>query len=483
MEPASPTSAPRAGTAVADPPRTPSLLRLVAFLCVYFLFQPFAFLVPNAMGLVAAVWPAAGVALAALLLSSRRDWPALLALFFVAGIGANLTIGRPWPACVGFMVANLCETASAALLMTKWCGTTIRFRRLKDMLSLLAAATLLNVLISFIGAGTATIWSRCNFWLFYRTWWIAHGLGLLLLTPAIVVWATGWKVLLEPPRRRLIERVVLLAITIATGMLVFHPALLYLPIPIGPYVLFAMVVWSGTRFGPLATSTLVLILAPMAIGLEVMGVGRSPWGITDPASRVFSTQLFFGVLATTGMVLASGLAEQQHAQKKLRESEFRYRNLFNGMMEGFALCEMRYKDGKAVDFKYLQVNEAFQKLTGLADVAGKWVSEVIPGLRESNPGLLEVYGRVASTGKPERFEEYLATARPDRNGSGARPNAKGIFAKHIAHPHLGVGSIRATPATQGWFLRRSRNDREQTAHRRGADHVIRPRHQRAQAGR
>jgi PAS domain-containing protein len=198
---------------------------------------------------------------------------------------------------------------------------------------------------------------------------------------------------------------------------------------------------------------------------------------------VFSTQLFFGVLATTGMVLASGLAEQQHAQKKLRESEFRYRNLFNGMMEGFALCEMRYKDGKAVDFKYLQVNEAFQKLTGLADVAGKWVSEVIPGLRESNPGLLEVYGRVASTGKPERFEEYLATARPDRNGSGARPNAKGIFAKHIAHPHLGVGSIRATPATQGWFLRRSRNDREQTAHRRGADHVIRPRHQRAQAGR
>ncbi len=387
MEPASPTSAPRAGTAVADPLRPPSLLLLVAFLCAYCLCQPFAFLIPDVKGLVAAVWPASGVALAALLLSPRRDWPALLALFLVAGIGANFTIGRPWPACVGFMVANLCESASAAFLITKWCGPQIRFQRLKDMLSLVAAATLLNALTSFVGAGTATLWSRPSFWIFYRTWWIAHGLGILLLTPAIVVWATGWRVLLEPPRRRLIERVVLLAITIATGMLVFHPDLFHLPIPIGPYVLFAMVVWSGTRFGPLATSTLVMILAPMAIGLEVMGVGRSPWGIIDPANRVFSTQLFFGVLATTGMVLASGLAEQQHVQEKLRESELRYRTLFDGMMEGFALCEMRYEDGKAVDFKYLQVNHAFQKLTGLADVAGKWVSEAIsrPAREQSRP--------------------------------------------------------------------------------------------------
>jgi two-component sensor histidine kinase len=92
----------------------------------------------------------------------------------------------------------------------------------------------------------------------------------------------------------------------------------------------------------------------------------------------------------------------------LRDSEFRYRNLFDQMTEGFALCEMRFQDGKAVDFKYLQVNKAFGKLTGLADVVGKWVSEILPGIRESNPGLLETYGRVAMTGKPDQIEDYIA---------------------------------------------------------------------------
>jgi len=95
------------------------------------------------------------------------------------------------------------------------------------------------------------------------------------------------------------------------------------------------------------------------------------------------------------------------ATEAVRESEFHYRNLFDQMMEGFAWCEMRFENGKAVDFKYLQVNDAFAQLTGLAEVTGKWASEIIPGIRETNPGLFETYGRVAAGGKPERFEVYL----------------------------------------------------------------------------
>ena len=59
------------------------------------------------------------------------------------------------------------------------------------------------------------------------------------------------------------------------------------------------------------------------------------------------------------------------------------------------------------DFIYLKVNSAFEALTGLKDVVGKRVSEVIPGIQESDPELLEIYGRVALTGKPERFENYV----------------------------------------------------------------------------
>jgi signal transduction histidine kinase len=92
----------------------------------------------------------------------------------------------------------------------------------------------------------------------------------------------------------------------------------------------------------------------------------------------------------------------------VRESERRYRSLFENMLEGFAYCRMIYDGGRPQDFLYLDVNHAFATLTGLRNVVGKMVSEVIPGIRESNPLLFEVYGRVALTGRPERLEEYVA---------------------------------------------------------------------------
>ena len=69
---------------------------------------------------------------------------------------------------------------------------------------------------------------------------------------------------------------------------------------------------------------------------------------------------------------------------------------------------MLFEDGKPQDFIYLDVNKAFETLTGLKDVAGKKVSEVISGVQESNPELFEIYGRVALTGKPEKIELYVA---------------------------------------------------------------------------
>lgn len=68
---------------------------------------------------------------------------------------------------------------------------------------------------------------------------------------------------------------------------------------------------------------------------------------------------------------------------------------------------MLFEGGTPRDFIYLSVNKAFESLTGLMNVTGKKVSEVIPGIRESDSGLFEIYGRVALTGKPERFETYV----------------------------------------------------------------------------
>ena len=101
------------------------------------------------------------------------------------------------------------------------------------------------------------------------------------------------------------------------------------------------------------------------------------------------------------------VTERRLAAEVLRKSDKRYRSLFENMLNGFAYCKMLYEDGRPQDFIYLDVNKAFEKLTGLKNVVGKKVTEVIPGIRESYPVLFETYGRVALTGRPESFEIYL----------------------------------------------------------------------------
>ena len=91
----------------------------------------------------------------------------------------------------------------------------------------------------------------------------------------------------------------------------------------------------------------------------------------------------------------------------LVESEQVYRSLFHNMLNGFAYCQMVYQAGEPWDFLYLKVNEAFYALTGLKEVEGRRVSELIPGIRETDNHLLEVYGRVAQLGQPERLEVYI----------------------------------------------------------------------------
>jgi PAS domain S-box-containing protein len=79
------------------------------------------------------------------------------------------------------------------------------------------------------------------------------------------------------------------------------------------------------------------------------------------------------------------------------------------MLDGLAYGKIMFDgQGHPIDYIYLRVNKNFEQLTGLNNVEGKKVTEVIPEITTSNPDWIEIHHRVASTGIPERFETYIA---------------------------------------------------------------------------
>jgi len=102
-------------------------------------------------------------------------------------------------------------------------------------------------------------------------------------------------------------------------------------------------------------------------------------------------------------------------------------SLLANMHEGYVYARMVFEGETPVDYVYLLVNDSWARLTGLCDPIGRRVTELVPGIRETNPELFEAYGRVVRTGQPERFEVYLEPIRRWFSMSAYRPE-EGCFA-------------------------------------------------------
>ena len=122
--------------------------------------------------------------------------------------------------------------------------------------------------------------------------------------------------------------------------------------------------------------------------------------------------LYAGTLYLTGALVksrGSALGISSQWAETFRSSQQQFENLFSRMLNGFSYQRIVVDDGgKPVDYVFLAINDAFEKMTGLRreNVIGRRVTDVLPGIEKDPADWIRVYGKVALTGEPAIFENY-----------------------------------------------------------------------------
>lgn len=122
-----------------------------------------------------------------------------------------------------------------------------------------------------------------------------------------------------------------------------------------------------------------------------------PMEIAVSEMRLGGQRYFTGVLRN--------ISARKHAEATMLESENRYRNLFNTIDEGFCTIELIYENNKVVDYRFIEVNPSFEKQTGLKNVTGKTIMELVPNFETK---WFDIYGKVVATGESIRVAEEVS---------------------------------------------------------------------------
>ncbi len=125
--------------------------------------------------------------------------------------------------------------------------------------------------------------------------------------------------------------------------------------------------------------------------------------VMDQIPRHLNTEQLAALRTLSRLVLNQ--LDQKQAQEALQKSERHYRALFDSIDEGFCIIEMIFDENEEpVDYRFLEINPAFERQTGLVNAQGKRVRQLLPQLEARWP---KIYGDVATTGQSIRFTNHV----------------------------------------------------------------------------
>lgn len=281
--------------------------------------------VPFTSGNISPVWPASGVAMAALLLVGDRVWPAIAAAAFLV----NVLTPIPALAALGIAAGNTAGPLAGAWLTRRIPGFTPALTRLKDVLGLVLIAAPFGAAIS-AGAGAAVLFGTGltpwgTFDRAVTVWWLGDSMGVLIVTPmALTLFVTR-----IGSTRETAEFGALLAGAAAACLAMFHPALgvesgIVLAVAVFPFVL-----WGAIRFETFGAAAVVLLVSGVVVWETGLGLG--PFSRSTAAQDAALLQAFLALLAVSGLTLAASIA---HGSRLMREQARR---------EGVAQSEQKYR--------------------------------------------------------------------------------------------------------------------------------------------
>jgi PAS domain S-box-containing protein len=266
------------------------------------------------------VWPAYGIALAAILRYGYRVWPGVMAGAFLVAFFSPV----PHITALGQSAGATLAAMTGAFLLHHFVDFRPSLSRLADALGLIVFGALVSALVS-ASVGVAVLYATHVHaysglgaaWLIY---WLGDATGVLLVTPLALTFREFFKL----GRDRITEVVLLLLFLTTTCFVVFSGLP---PIPdkldVMAFAVLLFVIWAAVRFGIGGATISVLLTATTATVATAYGSG--PFAQDSPFKNAVFLDLYFALLSISGITLAAIVAEREQLVRHQAAMETRLR--------------------------------------------------------------------------------------------------------------------------------------------------------------